>query len=101
MSRTIFALALVLASYTRAADDKPLVLLAGDPAPFAGTLLPTKLADRRAKEVAACRDELPDLRKAALKAQPAPWLVVVLVVAGIAAGGAAGYGIAKATQPKP
>jgi hypothetical protein len=100
VSRTIFAIALVLASYARAADDKPLVLLAGDPAPIAGVLLPVELATRRAQELSACRVEVPELRKAVLAA-PAPWVVVVLVVAGIAAGGAAGYGIAKATQPKP
>lgn len=81
-----------------AADDAPVELAAGTPAPVSGVLLPDALAVRRAKELAALRTEV-----AELKAQPAPLpplVVVGLVLLGVVAGGAAGYGVARATAPK-
>ena len=81
-----------------AADDAPVQLQPGEPAPVAGVLLPDALAVRRAKELAALRTEV-----AELKAQPAPLpplAIVGLVVLGVLAGGAAGYGVARATAPK-
>ena len=94
------ALALVLAvSLTArawAADDAPVLLAAGEVAPVAGVLLPNDVAVRRAKELVAC-----DAERTSLKAAPAPLpplAVVGLVVLGVLAGGAAGYGIAKAVK---
>ncbi len=92
------ALVLALSTASYAADDAPVVLHAGDPAPVQGVLLPDALAVRRARELAALRVE-----NEALKAAPAPLpplAVVGLVVLGVVAGGAAGFGIAKATAPK-
>ncbi len=100
MRRAVLMVALLLAQASYAADDKPITLAPGDAAPVAGVLLPDALAVRRAQELAACRVEVPELRKK-VEAAPSPALVVVLVVAGVLAGGAAGYGIAKAVAPKP
>ena len=89
-------LCLGLANVARAADDAPVIMVAGDPAPVAGVLLPNDLAVRRAKELTALRTE-----NAELKAAPAGMpvgLVVLLVVAGVVAGGAVGYGVAKAVK---
>ena len=91
-------LVLALSTSSFAADDAPVQLQPGDPAPVAGVLLPDALAVRRARELAALRVE-----NEALKAAPAPLpplAVVGLVVLGVVAGGAAGYGLAKATAPK-
>ena len=93
--RSALLVALLLAHLASAADDAPVVLQAGDPAPFPGLLAPTDLAVRRAQELAACRVENPELRKAVLDA-PSPALVVVLVVLGVFAGAAGGYGVARA-----
>lgn len=96
MLALVLVLALVPNAY--AADDAPVVLHAGDPAPVSGVLLPDGLAVRRAAELASLRVE-----NAELKAQPAPLpplAVVGLVVLGVVAGGAAGFGIAKATGKK-
>lgn len=90
-------LCLSLASVARAADDAPVIMVAGDPAPVAGVLLPNDLAVRRAKELTALRAENESLKKEA----GAPIaLVVVLVALSVVAGGAAGYGVARATAPK-
>lgn len=95
----MLALLLLLAYAPRTlADDAPLAVQPGDPAPFAGVLVPEGLAVRRAQELAACRVEVPELRKAVLAA-PSPALVVVLVVAGVFAGAAAGYGVSRAMKP--
>lgn len=80
-----------------AADDAPVIMVAGDPAPVAGVLLPNDLAVRRAKELTALRAENESLKK---DAGTPVGLVVALIVAGVVAGGAAGFGIAKATAPK-
>jgi hypothetical protein len=89
-------LCLSLANVARAADDAPVIMVAGDPAPVAGVLLPNDLAVRRAKELTALRAENESLKKDA--GTPIA-LVVVLVALGVVAGGAAGYGVAKATAP--
>lgn len=89
-------LALALSAPAWAADDAPVVLAAGDIAPVAGVLLPDAVAVDRARELVACRIE-----RDALKGQPPPMpplVVVGLVVLGVVAGGAAGYGIAVATK---
>ena len=68
----MLALLLLLAYAPRAlAEDAPLVVQPGDPAPFAGVLVPEPLAVRRAQELAACRVEVPELRKLVLAA-PSP-----------------------------
>lgn len=90
-------LCLSLANVARAADDAPVVLQPGDPAPVAGVLLPNDLAVVRAKELTRLRVENASLKK---DAGTPIGLVVVLIVAGVVAGGAAGYGIARATAPK-
>jgi hypothetical protein len=72
------------------------VLAAGEVAPVAGVLLPDALAVRRAKDFVGCQAEV-----TSLKAAPAPLpplAIVGLVVLGIVAGGAAGYGISKAVK---
>ena len=79
------------------ADDAPVLLKAGDPAPASGVLLPDALAVRRAQELKALRVENEELAKS-VKSKPEPWVVVLLVAAGVVAGGLAGYGIAKATE---
>ena len=81
-----------------AADDAPVELAAGTPAPVAGVLLPDALAVRRARELAALRVENEELRKA--PAPLPPLAIVGLVLLGVVAGGAAGYGVAKATEKK-
>ena len=81
-----------------AADDAPVQLQSGDPAPVAGVLLPDALAVRRARELAALRVENEELKKA--PAPLPPLAVVGLVLLGVLAGGAAGYGVAKATEKK-
>lgn len=90
-------LALSLSNVARAADDAPVVLQAGDPAPMAGVLLPNDLAVVRAQELTRLRVENASLKK---DAGTPIGLVVALVVAGVVLGGAAGYGVAKATAPK-
>ena len=98
MRALVLLLVLALSTASFAADDAPVQLQPGDPAPVAGVLLPDALAVRRARELAALRVE-----NEALKAAPAPLpplAVVGLVVLGVVAGGAAGYGLAKATAPK-
>jgi hypothetical protein len=91
-------LCLSLANVARAAaDDAPVIMVAGDPAPVAGVLLPNDLAVRRAKELTALRAENESLKKDA--GTPIA-LVVVLVALGVVAGGAAGYGVARATASK-
>ena len=89
-------LCLGLANVARAADDAPVIMVAGDPAPVTAVLLPNDDAGLSAKELTALRTE-----NEALKAAPAGMpvgLVVLLVVAGVVAGGAAGYGVAKAVK---
>ena len=89
-------LCLSLANVAHAADDAPVIMVAGDPAPVAGVLLPNDLAVRRARELTALRAENESLKKDA----GAPvGLVVALIVAGVVLGGAAGYGVAMATAP--
>lgn len=91
------ALVLSLASYAAEPADAPVVLQAGDPAPVGGVLLPNELAVRRAKELAGLRVE-----NAELKAQPpgiSVPIVILLVVAGVVVGGAAGAGVVMATAP--
>lgn len=98
MRALVLLLVLVLSTASFAADDAPVQLQPGDPAPVAGVLLPDALAVRRARELVALRVE-----NEALKAAPAPLpplAIVGLVVLGVVAGGAAGFGIAKATAPK-
>lgn len=90
-------LVLSLANVARAADDAPVVMQAGDPAPVSGVLLPNDLAVVRAKELTRLRVENESLKK---DAGTPIGLVVVLIVAGVVAGGAAGYGVARATAPK-
>lgn len=96
MKALALVLAVSLASPVWAADDAPVLLAAGEVAPVAGVLLPDALAVRRAKELVAC-----DAERTSLKAAPAPLpplAVVGLVVLGIVAGGAAGYGISRAAK---
>jgi hypothetical protein len=98
----VLPLVLVLSLRAFAADDAPVLLKAGDPAPVAGVLLPDALAVRKAQSSAACNVERDALKEVALKSTPLPPLVVVgLIALGVVVGGAAGFGIAKATQPKP
>jgi len=91
------ALVLALSTASYAADDAPVALKAGDPAPVSGVLLPDALAVRRAQELVAMRAEVESLKKDA--GVPVA-LVVVAVALGVVAGGAAGYGVAVATAPK-
>lgn len=74
------------------------MLQAGDPAPMAGVLLPNDLAVVRAKELTRLRVENQALKDAP-QGVSVP-VVVLLVVAGVVAGGAAGFGVARATAPK-
>jgi len=91
------ALVLALSTASYAADDAPVVLRAGDPAPVQGVLLPDALAVRRARELVAMRAEVESLKK---DAGVPVGLVVLAVALGVVAGGAAGYGVAVATAPK-
>ena len=96
MRTLALVLAVSLAAPVWAADDAPVLLAAGEVAPVAGVLLPSDVAVRRAKEHVACEAE-----NTSLKAAPAPLpplAVVGLVVLGIVAGGAAGYGISRAAK---
>lgn len=96
MKPSLLALALLVALPVRAADDAPVILQAGTPAPVDGVLLPNAQAVAQAKRITSCEAE-----RDALKAAPPPLhpaVVVALVVAGVVAGGAAGYGIATATR---
>lgn len=99
MSRAVALVVLVLSLRSYAADDAQAMLQPGDPAPVAGILVPDALAVRRAQELAACRVEIPVLREK-LEAAPSPALVVVLIAAGLLAGAAGGYAVARATAPK-
>lgn len=98
MRMLALTLALLLVPRAYAADDAPVVLHAGDPAPVSGVLLPDGLAVRRAAELASLRVEVEELKKA--PAPLPPLAVVGLVVLGVVAGGAAGFGIAKATEKR-
>lgn len=98
MKMLALTLMLALTSRAYAADDAPVVLHAGDPAPVSGVLLPDGLAVRRAAELASLRVEVEELKKA--PAPLPPLAVVGLVVLGVVAGGAAGFGIAKATEKR-
>lgn len=97
--RRMLSLILALTLLPLAAEAEDAVpLKAGDPAPVSGVLLPDALAVRRASELAALRVEV-----AELKAAPAPLpplAVVGLVLLGVVAGGAAGYGVAVATAKR-
>ena len=89
-------LSLFLAWPVYAADDAPLIITAGTPAPVSGLLLPDALAVEQAKRIRGCEAE-----RDALKAAPAPMhpaLVVGLVVLSVVGGVAAGYGVALATR---
>lgn len=88
---------LVLSLQCYAADDAPVLLQAGDPAPVAGVLLPDALAVRRARELAACNVELPKLREG-LKASPTPLVVVLVAVGSALVGAAVAVGVVKATS---
>ena len=81
------------------ADDAPVLLQPGDPAPVAGVLLPDALAVRRAAELEGLRAETASLKEDAGK--PNVLVLVLVGVAGVLVGGAVGYGVAKATAPKP
>lgn len=90
------SLALLLAAPAIAADDAPIIIQAGTPAPVGGLLLPDAVAVEQARRIRGCEAE-----RDSLKAAPAPLpplAVVGLVVLGLVAGGAAGYGIATATR---
>lgn len=98
------ALCLALAMPAQAADDAPTAAPgASVVAPL--TPAPTDLCLTPAEQVAlAKRLEADKARLAAYAAAPAPLhpaLVVGLVVLGVVAGGAAGYGLAVATRPAP
>ena len=91
-------LVLSLANVARAADDAPVVMQAGDPAPVAGVLLPNNLAVVRAQELTRLRVENQALKDAP-QGVSVP-VVVVLVLSGLVLGAAAGAGVVLATAPK-
>ena len=97
MRALVLLLVVALASASFAADDAPVQLQPGDPAPVAGVLLPDALAVRRARELVAMRAEVESLKK---DAGVPVGLVVLAVALGVVAGGAAGYGVAVATQKR-
>lgn len=81
------------------APGKSVSLQAGEPAPFRGQLLDEQEQVRRARVSARNAAELADLKKGNVT-MSVP--VAIAIVAGcIVAGAAAGFGIAKATAPKP
>ena len=84
---------LLAAPVARAAEDAPLVLVAGQVAPVDGLLLPDSLAIESAKELAACRAEVPALKDAVAKS-PSALVVVLIAVAALAVGGGVGAGVA-------
>lgn len=90
------SLALLLAVPAYAADDAPIVLQAGAVAPVAGVLLPDAVAVAAAQRLKGCEAERDSLKAAPGPLHPA--VVVALVVLGVVAGGAAGYGISQATR---
>lgn len=96
MKALALALALVLPLQARAADDAPILLEAGAPAPVAGVLLPNALAVTQAKRVTSCEEKVKVYEAAPPPMHPAA--VVALVVVGVLAGGAAGFAIAQATR---
>jgi len=89
-------LCVLLAVPAYAADDAPIVLDAGATAPVAGVLLPDAVAVAAAKRLKGCEAERDSLKAAPGPMHPA--IIVGLVVLGVLAGGAAGYGVARAVK---
>lgn len=92
MKALAVSLCVLLAGPVYAADDAPIIIQQGTPAPVSGLLLPDAVAVEQARRIRACEAE-----RDALKAAPAPLpplAVVGLVVLSFVVGGAAGYGVA-------
>lgn len=87
------ALALLVA-LPCAAQDAPVVLDAGQPAPTRGLLLPEALAIQTAQEKAQLTAENASLKKA-IESTPAWWIVPVSVVAALAVGFGVGMAVKK------
>lgn len=96
MKALVLVVLVLSGGVARAADDAPVMLDAGVPAPFAGTLVPSAVRITEGKRVAQLEAENASLT-AHLDSDIPVWLVVTLTVVGAVVGGATVFGVCRAT----